>query len=315
MKILICEKTHEILPQTLIKQGFKCDYLPQTTHEELSEIIAGYRGIIVRSRFKIDKKLIDNSENLVFIARLGAGMENIDTNYAQEKGIICINSPQGNSDSVGEHTVGLLICLLRNISIADNQVKSGIWNRNMNRGYEIQGKTVGIIGYGNMGKAFAKRLAGFDTDVIFYDIDETIESDMFAKKVSLNELFERTQILSLHVPLTELTDKMINSEFISKFQKPFYLLNTARGQVVDTKSLAESIESGKILGAALDVLEYESSSFENFANDNSPTELQYLINSGKVIFTPHIAGRTHESEKKLATVTADKILAILANLK
>lgn len=307
MKILITEKLHQILIDKLEESGFECNFKPSISFVELERKIHNYQGLVIRSKFIINRELIEKAENLQFIGRLGAGMENIDTDFAAEKGILCLNSPEGNRDSVGEHAVGMLLSLFHKINKADTEVKNGIWQRDSNRGNEIQGKTVGIIGYGNMGKAFAKRLSGFDVSCIFYDIDPSVESDNFAKKVNLQELFEKAEILSLHVPLTHLTDKMVNADFIYNFIKPFTLINTARGQVVCTTDLVEAMKSGKIVSVALDVLENEDSSFETF-NISYVEDLKYLMNSDNVILTPHIAGRTFESEEKLASYLAQKIV-------
>ncbi len=309
MKILITEKVDNSLEIKLTNAGFICNYYPDITFEELKNIISGYEGLIIRSKFSIDKNLIDKAENLKFIGRLGAGMENIDVEYAENKNIKCINSPEGNRDAVGEHAVGMLISLMHNISKADKEVKAGLWQRNPNRGYEIQGKTIGIIGYGNMGKSFARRISGFDVKVMFYDINRKLNSDKYAVKASMQEIYEQADILSLHVPLTKKTEFLVNSKFISNFKKSFYLINTARGQVVNTKDVVTGLKNDKILGVALDVLEYENKSFENLYNKEIPEELEYIINSDKAILTPHIAGRTFEAEKKLSEHIVRKIMS------
>ena len=236
-------------------------------------------------------------------------MENIDTAKAQELGIKLINSPEGNKDAVAEHVIGTLLVLMNRLFISSNEVKKGIWLREENRGEEILGKTFGIIGYGNMGKAVAKRLSGFGCKTIFYDIKPNL-SDEFATQVSLQELQENADILSLHTPLTEDTLYMIDEKFISKMKKNFYFINTARGKNLKTSALVNALKSGKIKGACLDVLEYEKTSFENLETKNE--DLEYLLNSEKAIITPHIAGWTHESKIKLAQVIVDKILAFTA---
>jgi len=237
-------------------------------------------------------------------------MENIDIETAESLGIKLINSPEGNRDSVAEHVVGMLLILMNRLFIASNEVKDGIWKREENRGDELLGKTFGIIGYGNMGKATAKRLSGFGVEVIFYDILPDL-SDEFAKQVSLEELQKRADILSLHIPLTDETNYLIDEEFISKMEKNFYFVNTARGKNLKTKALVQAIEAGKVLGACLDVLEYEKSSFENLETENQ--DLKYLLDSEKVIITPHIGGWTHQSKEKLAQVIVDKIVDNFAN--
>ncbi len=306
-KILIAEPTHEILQKRLSEAGFFCSYEPKLTFSELQKKIPDYNGLVIRSKFKIDSNFIKQAVNLKFIARAGAGMENIDTVYAESKGIKCLNSPEGNKDSVGEHAMGMLLTLMHKIKISDAEIRKGIWNR-QNIGTEIQGKTIGIIGYGNMGSAFAQRLKGFSVNVIAYDKYKTDFSDDYVKEVNLESLFQETVILSVHVPLTEETQFMINDDFINHFKNPIYLINTARGKVVKTDDLVKNMKSEKIIGACLDVSEYEKTSFEDiFAGQNSPA-LQYLTNSDKVILTPHIAGSSKASYRKIADVLAEKII-------
>ena len=268
-----------------------------------------YEGVIIRSRIPLDAHFLEKAKNLKFIARVGAGMENIDIAKAQKLGIKLINSPEGNKDAVAEHVIGTLLVLMNRLFISSNEVKKGIWLREENRGEEILGKTFGIIGYGNMGKAVAKRLSGFGCKTIFYDIKPNL-SDESATQVSLQELQENADILSLHTPLTEDTLYMIDEEFISKMKKNFYFINTARGKNLKTSALVNALKVGKIKGAYLDVLEYEKTSFENLETKNE--DLEYLLNSEKAIITPHIAGWTHESKIKLAQVIVDKILAFTA---
>ena len=308
LKILIAEPVHEILQKKLSNAGFLCSYMPKLSFSELKKIIPGYNGLVIRSKFKISKSFIDKTENLRFIARAGAGMENIDTTYAEKKGINCINSPEGNRDSVGEHALGMVLTLMHKIKISDTEIRKGIWNR-QNIGTEIQGKTIGIIGYGNMGSAFAQRLKGFSVNVIAYDKYKFGFTDDFVKEVTLEKLFNETDILSIHVPLTKETEFMINNDFINHFKKSIYIINTARGKILKTDDLVKNLKTGKVTGAALDVLEYEKTSFEDiFSGKNSPT-LQYLLNSGNVILTPHIAGSSDASYKKIAKILAEKIIA------
>src|SRR5690606_12680034 len=270
--------------------------------------INDYDGVVIRSRFKIDKTFLDKAAHLKFIARVGAGLESIDCEYAIQKGIELISAPEGNRNAVGEHALGMLLSLFNKLNQADKSVKSGKWERERHRGFELEGKTVGIIGYGNMGKSFAKKLKGFDVnEVVFYDIQSGLE-DENAQQVSLEELQQNADVLSLHIPWTPLTDKMINTDFIQKFAKPFWLINTARGKNVVTKDLVEALKNGKILGAGLDVLEYEKLSFENMDVEKIPEELKYLFEADNVILSPHVAGWTFESHKKLAQTIADKIL-------
>jgi len=308
-KILFVDSTHEILSDKLAKAGFICDYKPEINGNEIINIIPNYEGLVIRSKIKVDKSFIDKATNLKFIGRVGAGLENIDVEYAEKKGIKCFNSPEGNRDAVGEHALGLLLCLLNNVLKADAEVRKGLWIRENNRGTEIKGKTVSIIGYGNMGGAFAQRLRGFGAHVIAYDKYKFNYSDEYVTEKTLNDIFEETDILSLHIPLTDETQFMINDHFINQFKKNIYLINTARGKVVKTDDLIKNIRSGKVIGAALDVLEYEQTSFENLHSaEKIPETFEYLTKSDRVLLTPHIAGWTHESNIKLSEFIADKII-------
>ena len=309
MKILLLDKNHPLITEQLSEKGFVLEEDFSSGYEQVLEKIHLYEGVIIRSRIPLDAHFLEKAKNLKFIARVGAGMENIDIAKAQELGIKLINSPEGNKDAVAEHVIGTLLVLMNRLFISSNEVKKGIWLREENRGEEILGKTFGIIGYGNMGKAVAKRLSGFGCKTIFYDIKPNL-SDEFATQVSLQELQENADILSLHTPLTEDTLYMIDEEFISKMKKNFYFINTARGKNLKTSALVKALKSGKIKGACLDVLEYEKTSFENLETKNE--DLEYLLNSEKAIITPHIAGWTHESKIKLAQVIVDKILAFTA---
>lgn len=309
MKILITDKINPVLQKKLKAAGFFCDNYPQITYDELFRIVAPYDVLVVRSKIKVDAALINQAPHLKCIARLGAGMENIAVDYAQSKAICCLNSPEGNRDAVGEQAVGMLLMLLNNLYRANTEIRNGLWRREANRGIEIKDKTVGIVGYGNMGSAFARRLSGFGCRIIAYDKYKTGFSDGIVQEADMNELFETTNILSLHVPLTDETHYLVNNEYISKFSKPLYIINTARGKVVKTTDLVQQLQSGKIQGAALDVLEYESLSFENlFESNETPEALRYLLSSHKAVLSPHIAGWTVESEFKLADVLAGKIL-------
>ncbi|KXO00604.1 2-hydroxyacid dehydrogenase [Aequorivita aquimaris] len=308
MKILHLDKNHPLLLEKLSEAGFINDENYKTSKPEVEEIISNYEGIVIRSRFNIDKQFLDAAKNLKFIARVGAGLESIDTEYAEKLGIKLIAAPEGNRNAVGEHALGMLLSLFNNLNKADSEVKNGLWNREANRGIELDGKTVGIIGYGNMGKAFAKKLRGFDCEVLCFDIKENV-GDENAKQVSLQKLQQNADVLSLHTPWTPLTDKMINSGFINSFSKPFWLINTARGKSVVTADLVSALKAGKILGAGLDVLEFEKLSFETlFDSDNLPNSLKELFAMDNVILSPHIAGWTVESKEKLATVIAEKII-------
>lgn len=305
MRILLLDKNHPLITEQLSANNYVLEEDFTSSYDEICRKIENYEGVIIRSRIPLDKNFLEKGKNLKFIARVGAGMENIDIPVAEKLGIQLINSPEGNRDSVAEHVVGMLLILMNRLFIASQEVKNGIWLREENRGDELLGKTVGLIGYGNMGKATAKRLSGFGCTVIFHDILPGL-SDEYATQVSLEELKEQAEVLSLHVPLTEATSYLINESFISDMKNDFYLVNTARGKNIETKSLVNAIQSGKVKGACLDVLEYEKSSFENLETENE--ELKYLLHSEKVIVTPHIAGWTHQSKEKLAQVIVDKII-------
>ncbi|MFI2742999.1 2-hydroxyacid dehydrogenase [Zhouia sp. PK063] len=309
MKILHLDTNHELLMNQLNDLGFQNDTDYNSPKVVIEEKIANYDGIILRSRFKIDKAFIDKAANLKFIGRVGAGLENIDCDYAESKGIKLIAAPEGNRNAVGEHALGMILSLFNKFKKANKEVRKGKWLREENRGVELDGKTVGIIGYGNMGKSFAKKLRGFDVEVLCYDIKENI-ADENAIQVSLAELQQKADVLSLHVPQTPETLAMVNANFISKFEKNFWLINTARGKCVVTTDLVNALKSGKILGAGLDVLEYEKTSFEDlFQDEILPAPLKYILKASNVIVTPHIAGWTIESKEKLAQTIVDKIKA------
>jgi D-3-phosphoglycerate dehydrogenase len=309
MKILHVDKNHSLLLNQLNDLGFVNDEDYTSSKKEIEAKIHLYEGLIIRSRFSIDKAFLDKATNLKFIGRVGAGLENIQCNYAATKNIQLIAAPEGNRNAVGEHCLGMLLSLFNKLNKADKEVRIGKWLREENRGIELNGKTVGLIGYGNMGKSFAKKLRGFDVEVICYDIKPYV-GDENCKQVSLPELQEKVDVLSLHTPQNKLTKNMVNIGFINDFKKNFWLINTARGASVVTKDLVEALKSGKILGAGLDVLEYEKASFENlFTVNNVPEAFKYLINSQNVILSPHVAGWTIESKEKLAQTIVDKIKA------
>ena len=309
MKILHIDSNHPTLISTLKNNGYINDLDISSSKEEIIKIIKDYDGLILRSRFKIDKDFIDNASNLKFIARVGSGLENIDCNYAKSKNIEVISSPEGNSNAVGEHAMGLLLSLLNNINTSSNQVKEGLWFREKNRGFEIEGKTVAILGMGNTGKSFAKKISSFNCKVFFYDIDEKIKSK-YAKKSSLDFLYKNADIVSLHLPHTINNIDLFNKEFIQKFDKPFWLINTSRGKIVNTADLVDALNEKKILGAGLDVIDIESSSFNNIEKGLNPY-FNELINLKNVIITPHIAGWTFESNVKLSQIIIDKIKSLL----
>lgn len=306
MKILQLDKNHPLITEQLSAKGFEIDDDFSSSYDEVLKKIDAYEGIIIRSRIPIDRNFMEHGRNLKFIARVGAGMENIDGEFATKSGISLISSPEGNRDAVAEHVLGMLLILMNRLFIASNEVKNGIWKREENRGDELLGKTFGIIGYGNMGKAVAKRLSGFGVKVIFHDILPNL-SDEFATQVSLKQLQEEADILSLHLPITPDTRYIFNEKMIAGMKKNFYFINTARGENVNTKDLVKAMKSGKIKAVCLDVLEFEKPSFENITAENE--DLEYLLNSENAIVTPHIAGWTIQSKEKLAQIIVDKILA------
>ncbi|MBV1888244.1 MAG: 2-hydroxyacid dehydrogenase [Urechidicola sp.] len=307
MKILHLDTNHPLLINQLNDLGYTNDEDYVASKSKIEEKIKNYDGIVIRSRFKIDKHFIDTATNLKFIARVGAGLESIDCEYAESKKIKLIAAPEGNRNAVGEHALGMLLSLFNNMNKADKEIRNGKWLREDNRGIELDGLTVGLIGYGNMGKTFAKKLRGFEVEIICYDIKDNV-CDANCKQVSLEELQQKTDVLSLHTPFNKLSHFMINSKFINGFKKPFWILNTARGTAIKTDDLVDALKSNKILGAGLDVLEYEKASFENlFENESLPPAFEYLINSHNVILSPHVAGWTIESKIKLAQTIVDKI--------
>ena len=307
MKILHLDTNHPILLEQLNSLGFTNDEDYTSSKAEVITKIHLYDGLIIRSRFSIDASFLEKAKNLKFIGRVGAGLENIDCSYAKNNGITLIAAPEGNRNAVGEHCLGMLLSLFNKLNKANGEIKKGQWLREENRGVELDGKTIGLIGYGNMGKSFAKKLRGFDVEILCYDLKPNVSDDC-CKQVSLRELQQKVDVLSLHTPQTELTRNMVNTNFIESFKKNFWLLNTARGTSVVTKDLVIALKSKKILGAGLDVLEYEKTSFEDlFTNDKIPKAFQYLINSNKVLLSPHVAGWTIESKEKLAQTIVDKI--------
>ena len=307
-KVLFIDQVHPFLQRQLTDWGFHCNMQHTTSSKEkIASIIHDYEGIVVRSRLKIQKDLLDKAEKLEFIARAGAGLESIDVEYAEQKGIACLSSPEGNRDSVAEHALGMLLSLLNNLNRANREVKRGIWQREANRGTELMGKTVGIVGYGYMGNAFAKRLQGFGVEVIAYDKFKTDYGNEYARAVSLEELQERADVVSFHIYWIPENHKMVNDAYLSAFKKPIYLINTARGKILETADLVKHLKSGKVLGAALDVLEYEGHSFHEFNVDDLPEAFQYLTQADNVILSPHIAGWTHESELKHVQTLANRI--------
>jgi len=308
MIILHADSNHPHLIQKLEQAGHQNIEAYNQSKEEILKNQHLFDGIVIRSRFNIDKEFLDAAPNLKFIGRVGAGLESIDVDTAEKRGIALFSAPEGNRNAVGEHTLGMLLSLMNKLNKADREVRQGLWHREANRGIELEGKTVGIVGYGNMGRSFAKKLRGFDVEVVCYDIKEGV-GDENAIQLDLGEFMQKVDIVSLHTPWTPQTDKMVNADFIRAFRKPFWFLNTARGNSVVTKDLVSALIEGKILGAGLDVLEYEKASFETlFSEKKVPVPLQKLILLENVILTPHIAGWTVESHQKLADTIASKII-------
>lgn len=312
MNVLITDSTHPVLVEKLEAAGHRCRVWTDCTYKSLLAEVQNYDALVVRSKIAIDRNFIDHARHLRCIGRVGAGMETIDVDYAEKLGIRCLNSPEGNRDAVGEHAIGLLLALMDKIRVADSEVRQGLWRREANRGLEIKGRTVGIIGCGNMGSAFAQRLRGFECHIVAYDKYKPAGyAPDGVEEVSLDELQQRADIVSLHVPLTDETRYMADAGFFSAFEKPVSLINTSRGAVVKTADLVAAMEQGRVLGAALDVIEYEDMSKDGLDLDTLPFDFRYLLESPRTVLTPHVAGWTVESKYKLAAVLADKIIGVI----
>jgi D-3-phosphoglycerate dehydrogenase len=301
-KILIIDDLHPAFAEKATVLGFEVDDRPLITRAETLAVIKDYVGIAVRTKFRIDQEIFDAAPNLKFVARAGAGLDNIDVAIANERNIQLINAPEGNRDAVGEHAIGLLLALMNNFRNADAEIRNGIWDREGNRGYELKGKTVGIIGYGFMGQQMARKLAGFEVNVIAYDKYKTGFGSEYAREVSMEEIVKHSDVLSLHIPLTKETKQMVDDEYFFHFKKPIFFINTARGEIVNTSAVLKNIKSGKILGAGLDVLEAEK-----FPILGEQPWFEDLKASGKVILTPHVGGWTFESYRKISEVLAEKL--------
>lgn len=310
-KILFIDQPHPFLIEKLTALGFQCDVKTKANRTEVEAIIAHYEGIFIRSRIALDNSLLFKAKRLRFVARAGAGIESIDTDYAKSKGIQLLTSPEGNRDAVGEHALGMLLMLCNHLHRANQQIKKGLWLREQNRGLEIKGKTIGIVGYGNMGRAFAQRLQGFECQVIAYDKYKAVYGDIFAKRVSLDTLFKESDVVSFHIPWMPDNHFMVNDAYLSQFKKNIYLINTARGNILKTADLVKHLKSGHVLGAALDVLEYEGISFEKVAIEDFPEPFQYLIQADNVVLSPHVAGWTVESKLKHAQVLFERITKLM----
>jgi D-3-phosphoglycerate dehydrogenase len=304
-KVVFIDTVHHVLQERLENEGYQCVDATEFNKSDCIAAIEDAQGIVIRSRFRMDEDFLKNAKQLEFIARSGAGMENIDVSYCEKRGISLFNAPEGNRNAVAEHALGMLLNLFRNIKKGDAEVRQGTWDREGNRGIELDGKTVGIIGFGNNGTAFAKKLSGFDVQVLVYDKYKSVPSLGQVEEATLTRIFEEADVLSFHVPQTEETLFWGNADFFNAFKKPIYLLNMSRGKIVRTQDLLDAIDRGKVLGACLDVLEYESTSFSEI--DKNETLIR-LLNHPKVLLSPHIAGWTHESYFLLSDVLADKIL-------
>ena len=316
MKILFIDTCHPLLFESLITDGHQCIEGYNLSYEEVSKMMPEVNGIIIRSRIQLDKEILEKAENLLFVARAGAGMESIDVGFAESKNIKCINSPEGNRDAVGEHATGMLLSLMNNLNRADQQVRKGEWIREENRGHELQGKTVGLIGFGNMGSSFASKLQGFDCKILAYDKYKIGFGNTLVREAGMQEILNEADILSIHVPLTDETEYFIDDSLLNSFKKKIYFINTSRGKCVRTDDLVKNIKTGKILGACLDVIEYEDLSFEKISGQSIFFEnpsWQFLIKSEKVILSPHIAGWTFESNEKIAKVLVGKIRELVGS--
>jgi D-3-phosphoglycerate dehydrogenase len=303
--ILIVDDIHPIFIEQAEALGYKCDYRPTIKLAEALEIISNYAGLVIRSKFNVDKSVMDAATSMRFVCRAGAGMDNIDEAYAAEKKLTLINASEGNMDAVGEHAVGMLLSLMNHFNTADAEIRNGEWKREANRGFELKGKTVGIIGYGFMGKSFAKKLSGFEVEVIAYDKYKTGFSDRYAREVSMEEIVKHSDVLSVHVPLTKETNGMIDDELLFHFKKPIFFINTSRGKVAKVRAILNAIRDGKILGAGLDVLETEK-----FPTLGEQEWFDDLKRSGKVLLTPHVAGWTFDSYRKISEVMVGKLAAL-----
>lgn len=306
-KILFINPAHPFLKEGLLSLGYICEEAFEASKGEIEQNVKDYFGVIIRSRFQLDEIFFQKAKKLKFVARTGVGVEHIDLVAAKKYGVQVFTSPEGSRDAVGEHTIGLLLMLMNNLSRADREVRAGKWVREGNRGIEIKGKTVGIIGYGNMGQAFARRLQGFDSKVIAYDKFKSNYEDQYAKEVDLDTIFAESDIVSFHIPYLKENHHLVNKVYLQQFHKNIYLVNTARGLILNTEDLVQQLKEGKVLGAALDVIEYEETSFAHLSLENLPEPFQYLRQAPNVILNPHIAGWSHEAKKGHAKVLVEKI--------
>lgn len=311
MNVMFVDTVHPVLQDTLEAAGVQCANYEEASIADIERDIANFNGLIIRSRFPVNKAFLAKATALQFIGRSGAGMENIDVDYCSNRGITLINAPEGNRTAVGEHAVAMLLSLMNNLHQGQLEIKSGAWDREGNRGHELSGKTVAIIGYGNTGAAFAKCLRGFDVRILAHDKYKSGFGDEWVQETSLHQICDEADVLSLHIPLTAETKYYTNNALLQSFRKPIYVINTARGKCLNTADLVENMESGKVLGACLDVFEYEQASFENLESAKLPAAYSALLQSKKVVLSPHVAGWTVESYQKLSEVLAEKITALV----
>ncbi|MBI1300676.1 MAG: phosphoglycerate dehydrogenase [Alphaproteobacteria bacterium] len=304
MHVLIIDLMHSSIVPLLESEGFSVDYRPDISRKEILDSIGKYTGLVIRSKTPIDRPLLERAHQLAFVARAGAGLDNIDVDYLEANRIALYHAPEGNRDAVGEHAVGMLLALFNKFSQADNQVRKGIWDREANRGEEIAGKTVGIFGYGNMGRAFAQRLRGFDARVLAFDKYVTGFGDEFVEECSFEKIQQEADILSIHVPLTAETRFFFTVNVLERFAKPIYLINTGRGEVISFDTLNEALSRNLIKGACLDVLENERL---HALSPGQQISFRRLAERPNVLFSPHVAGWTIESYEKINKVLVAKI--------
>jgi D-3-phosphoglycerate dehydrogenase len=311
MKVLIIDEMHESIIPLLNEINLEIDYMPKITRPEIISILKNYEGLIVRSKTPIDGTLLEHATNLKFVARAGAGVDNVEVEELEKRNIHLINAPEGNRDALAEHAMGMLLSLFNKINTADQEVRQGIWDREGNRGIELMGKTIGLIGFGNMGEAFAKRLSSFGCEIIAYDAEKTKFSNDYVEEVNLEKLQAKAQVLSLHIPMNAQNRGLVNYEFLSRFKKLDYIINTSRGEVLILKDLLKLLKDGKIKGAGLDVLENEKI---NLLNPEELSIFQEITQLKQVIFTPHVAGWSFESYEKINKVLCQKIKKLIRNI-
>lgn len=303
-KVLIIDDVHELLPAGLQELGYEVTYLPQAGRSDLLHLISQYHGLVVRTKTSIDSEVINNGVLLEFIARAGSGMDNVDVDLAVSRGIACFNAGEANADAVGEHTMGMILSVFHKIAKGDAEVRSSHWDRQGNTGEELNGKTVAVIGYGNTGKAVAKKLSGFGVKVLAYDKYLDHYSDAYAQQSNMDEIFGEADLVTFHIPLTDETIGLVNVDYINKFSKNIWLFNLSRGKVIDTEAVVKALQNGKIKGCGLDVLENENPAK---LQPQEKAWFEFLIQSNKTVLTPHVAGWSVQSYRKISTFLLQKI--------